>query len=142
LFFIIYDLLFYIVVIYFLPCENTYVYTTPVCGALPCYQSNTILGLWEFFVNTTAPILIEAIASVLLVFRVQWRKYRRMILQLFFVSSLNIILNLPISLVPLAHLCGLPEEYGIEVELFFSFLLQRYVNFRKYAKSFSTKCVV
>lgn len=130
---IIYDLVFYIVVIYFLSCEDTYVYTTPVCGASPCYQSDDILGLWEFFVNTTAPILIEAIASVLLVFRVQWqkrrlrqstqwRKYRRMILQLFFVSGLNIIFNLPISIVPLAHLCGLPEEYGIQVELYFFFL--------------------
>lgn len=131
--FVAYILLFYIIVIFFLPCENTYVYTVPVCGASPCYQSYGILGMWEFIVNTSVPIILEGIVSVALVVRVQWqkrrlrqssqwRKHRRMIIQLFLISGLNFSLNLPISLIPIAHLCGLPPEYGVQAELYFYFL--------------------
>ena len=128
-----YIFLFYIIVIFFLPCENAYVYTVPVCGASPCYQSYGILGMFEFMVNTTIPIMLESIVSVGLVMRVQWqkrrlrqstqwRKHRRMIIQLFLVSGLNVILNLPISLIPIARLCGLPSDYGVQAQLYFFFL--------------------
>jgi sterol desaturase/sphingolipid hydroxylase (fatty acid hydroxylase superfamily) len=125
--------LFYIIVIFFLPCENVYDYTVPVCGASPCYQSYGILGMWEFIVNTSIPILLEGIVSIGLVVRVlwqkrrlqqsaNWRKHRRMMIQLFLISGLNITLNLPISLIPLAHFCGLPPEYGVQAQLYFFFL--------------------
>lgn len=105
----------------------------PVCGASPCYQSYGILGMWEFTVNTTAPILLEGLFSIGLVLRVQWQKrrlhqstqwhkQRRMIIQLLLISFLNVNLNLPIYLIPLAHLCGLPPEYGVQAELHFFFL--------------------
>jgi hypothetical protein len=128
-----YILLFYITVIFLLPCENIYVYTVPVCGASPCYQLYGILGMWEFIVNTSTPIILEGIVSIGLVVRVQWqkrrlrqstqwRKHRRMIIQLFLISGLNVSLNLPIYLIPLAHLCGLPPAYGVQAELYFFFL--------------------
>jgi hypothetical protein len=47
-----YIFVFYTVVIFFLLCENSYVYTLPMCGVAPCYQSYGILGMWEFIVNT------------------------------------------------------------------------------------------
>jgi hypothetical protein len=89
--------------------------------------------MWEFIVNTSVPIILEGIVSVALVVRVQWqkrrlrqssqwRKHRRMIIQLFLISGLNFSLNLPISLIPIAHLCGLPPEYGVQAELYFYFL--------------------
>jgi hypothetical protein len=104
-----------------------------VCGASPCYQSYGILGMFEFIVNTTVPIILEGIVSIALVVRVQWqkrrlrqsakwRKNRRMIIQLFLVSGVNITLNLPISLIPIAHLCGLPSDYGVQPQLYFFFL--------------------
>jgi hypothetical protein len=128
-----YIFLFYIIAIFLLPCENTYDYTVPVCGASPCYQAYGILGMWEFIVNTNIPILLECIITIGLVLRVQWqkrrlcqsnqwRKQRRMMIQLFLISSLNVSLNLPIYLIPLAHLCGLPPEYGVQAELYFFFL--------------------
>ncbi|CAF1125062.1 unnamed protein product [Adineta steineri] len=128
-----YIFLFYSIVIFFLPCQNTYDYLVPVCGASPCYQTYGILCMWEFIVNTTTPIFLEGIGSISLVVRVQWqkqrlnkstqwRKQRRMTIQLCLISSLNLILNLPIYLIPLAHLCGLPSEYGIQAELYFFFL--------------------
>jgi len=84
-------------------------------------------------VNTSVPIILEGIFSISLVVRVQWqkrrlrqstqwRKHRRMIIQLFLISGLNVSLNLPISLIPIAHLCGLPPEYGVQAELYFFFL--------------------
>jgi hypothetical protein len=45
-----------------------------------------------------------------------------MIIQLFLISGLNVSLNLPISLIPIAHLCGLPSQYGVQAELYFFFL--------------------
>ena len=128
-----YIILFYSIVIFFLPCEDIYAYTLPVCGASPCYQSYGVLGMFEFIVNTSIPIILEGLFSIVLVVRVQrqkrrlrqsvqWRKHRRMIIQLFLISGLNVCLNLPISLIPIAHLCGLPSEYGVQAQLYFFFL--------------------
>jgi hypothetical protein len=128
-----YFILFYSVAFFFIPCENTYDYSVPVCGDVPCYQEYGILGMWEFIVNTSVPVLLESILSIGLVVRVlwqkrrlcqssQWRKNRRMMIQLFLVSGLNATLNLPINLMSLAYLCGLPAQYGVEVELYFLFL--------------------
>lgn len=128
-----YILVYYITVIFILPCENIYDYSVLVCGASPCYQSYDILGIWEYSVNNTASVFLEVIASTGLILRVQWqkrrlhqstqwRKQRRMIIQLFLVSGLNVSLNLPIFFIPLLHFCGLPPEYGIQAELYFFFL--------------------
>ncbi len=128
-----YIILFYGIAIFFIPCQNTYEYSVPVCGASPCYQEYGILGMWEFIVNTSGPILLESILSTCLILRVlwqkrrlrqssQWRKQRRMMIQLFLVSGLDATLNLPIYLIPLAHLCGLPAQYGVQAELYFFFL--------------------
>jgi hypothetical protein len=46
----------------------------PVCGGSPCYQSYSIVGMWEFILNTSAPILLESIVSIGLVVLVQWQK--------------------------------------------------------------------
>ncbi|CAF1531378.1 unnamed protein product [Rotaria sp. Silwood1] len=89
--------------------------------------------MWEFIVNTSTPILLEGLASILFIIRVKWqkrrlqrssnwRKQRRLTIQLLLMSSLNLAFNLPIYLIPLAHLCGLPPEYGIQPELYFFFL--------------------
>ncbi|CAF1189218.1 unnamed protein product [Adineta steineri] len=128
-----YILLFYLIVIFFLPCENMYFYTLPLCGTAPCYEFNNILGMWEFVAHTGTPILLEGIASIALVLRVQmqkrrlrqsnqWRKQRRMIIQLLLVTTLNIGINFSGNLILLAHLCGLSPEYGAEAQLYFSFL--------------------
>ncbi len=127
-----YIILFYGIAFLLIPCQNTYEYSVPICGASPCYQEYGIAGMWEFIVNTSAPIILEGIVSISLVLRVlwqrrrlrqssQWRKHRRMIIQLFLVSGFNLSLNLPIELIAVAHLCGLPAEYGVEPELYFYF---------------------
>lgn len=130
---VVYFLVFYVVVMFLLPCQNTYDYTLPMCNPSPCYESYDILGMWEYIVNTSAPVLIEAIASISFLIRVhlqrkylrrssQWRKNRRLILQLLFFSFLNISVNVPPYFIPLAHFCGLSPEDGVQAQLYFYFL--------------------
>ena len=132
IFLVAYILIFYMVVNFFLPCESTYEYSVPVCGASPCYQSYGILGTWEFLVNSVIPIFLEGIATVGLVARVhcqrrrlqqsnRWRKQRRMIIQLMLVSSMNVTLNTPVFFIPFLRSCGLALEYAIQPELYFFF---------------------
>jgi hypothetical protein len=45
-----------------------------------------------------------------------------MIIQLLLISSLNVGINLPLFLLLLAHLCGLPPEYGDQAQFYFFFL--------------------
>ncbi|CAF4221919.1 unnamed protein product [Adineta steineri] len=128
-----YILVYYIISIFFVPCENNYDYTLSVCGAAPCYQSDGVLGMWDFIVNTSTPTILESTVSIGLVLRVQWqkrrlrqsnqwRKQRRMIIQLFLISGLNMCFNLPLFILLFAHFCGLPPEYGAQPQLYFFFL--------------------
>lgn len=129
---LVYIVLFYVYAIFFLPCESTYEYTLPICNAYPCYQADEFLGMWEFIVNNIVPSLLVAFGSMALLVRVvqqkrrlnqrvQWRKQRKMTIQLISLSALNIVFNIPLNLVALAHLCGLPESYGAEAQHYFYF---------------------
>ncbi|CAF0893460.1 unnamed protein product [Adineta steineri] len=95
--------------------------------------------MWEFVVHTGTPTLLEGIASIGLILRVQiqrrrlrqsnqWRKQRRMIIQLLLVSTLNIGINFPGNAVFIAHICGLPAEDGEQVQLY-CFFLQYFIIF-------------
>jgi hypothetical protein len=127
-----YIFIYYIYVLFFFHCENTYDYTLPICNAYPCYQSDSFFGVWDFVVNNIAPSLLVAFLSMALLIRViqqkrrlnqtiQWRKQRKMTIQLVSLSALNIVFNIPLNIVSLAHLCGLPSNYGVVEELYFYF---------------------
>ncbi|CAF1421783.1 unnamed protein product [Adineta ricciae] len=129
---VIYTLVFYIIAFFFIPCENGYDYTVPVCGESPCYQSYGVFGEWDLFANNCAPIILESVVSIGLILRVQWqkrrlrqsdqwRKQQRMIIQLCLVSGVNMCINLPIYLITFAHLCGLPSQYGVQASSYFYF---------------------
>ncbi|CAF3989191.1 unnamed protein product [Rotaria sp. Silwood1] len=131
---ILYILIFYIIVIIFPPCMHTFDYTLPVCNDYPCYLDDFILGLWDSIVNSILPTFIICISSITIIIRVnyqkrrvvrrrnQWRRQRKMAIQLISSSLLYLIPNIPLSLLILAHLCGLPESVGVEVQLYFDFL--------------------
>jgi hypothetical protein len=83
--------------------------------------------------NNIVPALLEPLASTALIIRVirqkqrfsqdvNWRKHRKMVLQLVPVSALNITLILPLNIFTLAYLFGLPSSYGAQVDLYFYFL--------------------
>jgi hypothetical protein len=124
---------YYTIVIFFPPCENTYDFSATVCGASPCFHSYGFLGMWEFTINACVPIMLEIIVSIGLILRVywqkrrlhqshQWRKQRRMIIQLFLVSGLNTCLNLPLYAIPIAQLCGVTSVDSYDADVYFYFL--------------------
>ncbi|CAF5130728.1 unnamed protein product, partial [Rotaria socialis] len=78
-------------------------------------------------VNGILPITLETFASISFLIRVQlqkrrlgrspqWRKTRRLTMQLSLMSALNIGLNLPSCLISFAHFCGLPSQYGAQIQ--------------------------
>jgi hypothetical protein len=124
---------YYTIVILFPPCENTYDYSAAACGASPCFHSLGFLGVWELVVNTSAPVIIESIFSIALILRVQWqkrrlrqsnqwRKQRRMILQLCLVSGVNISTNLPLYVLGLVQFSGISSESINDAEVYFNYL--------------------
>jgi hypothetical protein len=129
---LLYVFSFYTYAFFFFPCENDDKYFLPICGASPCYQADLFIGKWEFIVNNIVPSLIVALMSITLLIRVvrqkrrlnrpnQWRKQRKMTIQLVSLSVLNVAFNIPLNLISLARLCGLPEDYGIDAQQYFYF---------------------
>ncbi len=84
-------------------------------------------------VNAILPTLLIGIFSIALAVRyvrqkrrvqrtLRWRKHRRMVIQLLLISALHLILDLPVLILITAHLCGLPEDVGVEAQLYAYFL--------------------
>ncbi|CAF2528169.1 unnamed protein product [Rotaria sp. Silwood2] len=132
LFLILYSFAYYIYATYYFPCENIYDYTLPFCNGSPCYLSDPIMGIWNFIINSALPSFLEAFFSLSFLFRVfwkkyhshlpmQWRKQRKMTIQLMSLSSLNMAVTFPIGVIGVAHLCGLPQDVGVQVNQYFFF---------------------
>jgi len=132
---IIYGLGFYVYAIFFPPCETIFDYTQVWC-AYACYMSDPIVGLYDIIVNAIIPVLFNTILDIGLILRyvrqkrriqvLQIRKYRRMIIQILSMSTLQLVLSLPILILVIAYLCGLPADIGVDVELylyFFAYLI-------------------
>ena len=116
--FILYGYLFYIVMIFFPPCENFY---------------ETILNIYDTIVNCIFPTILIIFFNITLLVKhirqkqrvqqvIQWRKHRKIILQSFSVCLLFLIFYLPLLVLITAHFCGLPEEIGYDAEFYFYFL--------------------
>ncbi|CAF3638976.1 unnamed protein product [Rotaria sordida] len=125
---LLYILIFYIYVIIFPPCKNTFDYALPVCNDYPCYLDNVVLGIWDSVMNSIVPTFVVCISSVTIVIRVhyqkrrlvnqrnQWRRQRKMMIQLISSSILYLIPNIPLNVSIFAHLCGVLESVAVEVE--------------------------
>ncbi|CAF1091513.1 unnamed protein product [Adineta steineri] len=125
--------IFYFGVIFFPPCNNIYVYTLPVCNNFPCYLNDAILGKWDSIMNSILPTTLISFFVVTLLIRVyrqkrrlnqpiRWRKQRKLIVQLVPISILYTSVNIPLNIIIFAHLCGLANETGVDVQLYCDFL--------------------
>ena len=132
LFFILYILIYYVYAIYGFPCVNTYDYTSVVCGGSPCYENDPGMRMWDLLANNIIPALLEPILSFAFVFRViwhkqrsnlpiQWRKQRKMMIQLLSLSSLNLTFNVPLNIIQIGHFCGLSQDVGADAAQYFYF---------------------
>lgn len=102
---LIYPITFYTFAIMLYQCdgEDPWDYTNNVCGYTGCYlKYNKFLGTYDWVVNNGFPMVVDALANVILIIRVivkkhsnqraaSWRQHRNMVKQLFGVSSLFII---------------------------------------------------
>lgn len=129
---LIYGFTFYIAVIFFPSCEQLYDYTQPWCS-FPCYLTDPILSMYDSIGNSVISIILTIIFSVALLARViyqkrrmrqpiHWRKHRKITIQLLSIVSLYLFINLPLPILIVAHLCGVPPDVGLEVQLYTYFL--------------------
>jgi len=128
-----YSTIYYTTVIFFPPCQHTFIYTLPVCAASPCHLLHPILGLWEMGVHGCLSTILVAFFSIALLVRVivhkrrrhrkfRWKVYRKMIIQLLSISALYLLLNFPIMIISVARLCCLRSDIGVEVQQITFFL--------------------
>jgi hypothetical protein len=96
---LLYPPIFYLILIYFYPCENSIDEYEQYCPN-PCYSENSVLFYIDWMVNTLMPVGVIAAANILLVYRVvhlskrfhrrgslMWKRQRKMTLELLIISS-------------------------------------------------------
>ncbi|CAM4848742.1 unnamed protein product [Rotaria magnacalcarata] len=130
---ILYYVIYYMYVLMFYPCENSYDYTSVYCGYSVCYTNNINLKTWDTIVNNVIPPLLEPLMTLSFLFRViwhkhrshqpmHWRKHRKMAIQLFALSIPNFFINFPVDVLLIAQLCGIPSNLGDNMLAYFYFL--------------------
>lgn len=130
----IYMIGFYIGVIIFPPCENSFDYEIEACGMSPCYEEISWLNIWDYLINGAMCTLIEAICSISLLIRVlwkrhrahqpiHWKKHRKMTIQLLSISTLSLTTTLPQTLITAVQqiIPGM-TDFAYEVEPYFFYL--------------------
>jgi hypothetical protein len=130
----IYVFSFHASVLIFPPCENEFQFNVIECGSDPCYLGIQPLAIWDTVVNSVFPTLIIAIFNIALLYRViaqkkrlrqpiQWRKHRRMSVQLLSLSAVYLFLNLPMTIIILIQLIQRTDpEVGFGAQLYIFFL--------------------
>ena len=119
----------YYSLIYFGPfCENSF--DAFVAGGIyiPCLFSGTFLGSWDLIVHQVIPTLIIIVFSVGLIVRVMWqkrrlhqsmnwRRHRKMVVQLLSISCVYMLFNFPWTFMVFG------VQYGLSIEVMFVPLL-------------------
>lgn len=142
----IYLFSFHISVLIFPPCKNHFDFDSVECGSNPCYLNIYALSLWDIFVNNVIPTLIIAIFNIALLYRVilqkkrlrqpiQWKKHRRMSMQLLSISAVYLFLNLPMIVMLLVQLIQ-------DIETKIGFGTQLYIFILTYSVTLSLPFVV
>ncbi|UJR29258.1 hypothetical protein I4U23_010472 [Adineta vaga] len=121
LFCLVYPMIFYLFAIIFYPCDGTqWDYTSNLCGFADCYLiSNKVFGTLDWSINNGLPMVVNALANILLVVRViqqkrrqnrpvTWKQQRRMTIQLFYISSLYLAAWSPCLIVGVVQILGYP----------------------------------
>jgi hypothetical protein len=100
-------------------CTTVWNFETLLCGP-PCYTYTDFYGIYDLVFNVCVPLLLSIVVNMVLVFRVvrgkmshralnSWRRYRKMILQFWAISSLHIALWSPVIMVCLVQITVTPS---------------------------------
>jgi hypothetical protein len=114
-------MIFYVFAILLYPCDGTqWDYTNNLCGFADCYLLfNKVFGTFDWSVNNGLPMVVNALANIMLIVRVvrqkrrqqrpvKWKQQRRMTVQLFCISSLYLVAWTPCLIVGLVQILGFP----------------------------------
>ena len=104
----------YIVLIFFYPCQQQFDYTQAWCLSA-CYLYEGIIGTIDWILSSFVPIALTIIMNVLLILRVVYQKYkmqrartwrttRKLTIQLFSISFLFLSIYLPLTIFGLIRL--------------------------------------
>ena len=105
---IIYPCVFYFVLIFLYPCQSTYDYSQLLCS-YPCYFNTESIGNFDTFANNWVPIIVIPVLSIALLIRFrfqrrrmqldvfQWKRDRKMVIQLLSVASLYFFMWAPLQ---------------------------------------------
>lgn len=129
---ILYFCTFYGIYAFFPPCENSYDYSVAPCLRSCMYESPGYQTI-ETFVHNIIPSFIIIILSIALLFRIlqqkrrirqpiQWRKHRKMTIQLLSISLLYLLVTCPYPLVSFLHLCGLSYDLVADFDSYAVFI--------------------
>ena len=113
---LVYSLVYYVYFIFLYPCKNDFDYEVGWCGFM-CYENYAAswVLLYEYLAHEIIPMFLEIFLSILLILRVvfqrrrirqqgaQWRRNRKMILQLLSISFLSTAFNIPDVISPLYY---------------------------------------
>ncbi|CAF1238894.1 unnamed protein product [Adineta steineri] len=120
-------------------CNRSFYYFITFWGYSSWVYNSLAFGLYEFMTGAILCSILIGFGSIFLVLRVilrkrhlqqqiQWRKHRKMILQLLSVSSLFFVLYLPPVMLAVAHKVGVPSYVGAQYNTYAS-LFSYYIAF-------------
>jgi hypothetical protein len=136
---LIYCFTYYGIVIFVPFCENT-IYRPFVDGvSYPCVYDNVILQNFDLLCHQIMPTLIIVVFSITLLLRVlwqktrmhrtiQWRRQRKMLIQLLSISILYLFLNVPWAFILLLQFFGL-ESKIMDIFTPYAFFIGYYIIF-------------
>ena len=125
---------FYIGIIIFPPCENSFDFHLEACGMSPCYESVHWLNIWDYMINGVVCAWLEFFSSILLLARliyrryrakqsIYWKKHRLMTIQVLSISVLSLSITLPQAIITnIQRIYPSMENFGTEVSDYFFFL--------------------
>ena len=130
---LLYAALFYGTTIFFPACQHLYRYTEEWCES-PCLFKNSIFLLYQLVVNKTLFTLLIVVGSFTLLVRViwhkrtylhqpiQWRKHRRMTIQLLAVASPYVFFQLPQMIIEVFQPFDLTSSFGAIFVMYMNFV--------------------
>lgn len=130
---LIYSMIFYGTTIFFPPCEHDFHFDHAWCS-LPCLFNNSIFSVYQTALNEIGFTSMIVVFSLTLLLRViwqkrfqlhqpgQWRKHRKMMIQILAMASPYLIFHLPEMIIFLIKPFDFESEYGEIFEMWIDFI--------------------
>jgi phosphatidylglycerophosphate synthase len=115
------------------PCTHSFQYDEPWCSSF-CLNENSIFVIYQLVVNEIFFTVLIGLFSVSLVIRIilqkhirrrqpiQWRKHRKMTIQLLAIAGNYLVFHLPDMIILIAKPFDPNSDFGITFEIYISFV--------------------